>query len=254
LDIYTSKTRTCDTAPLFVYYHGGTWVAGTRDKIRQRYRNDVVAALVDSGCVVVSVDYRLVAEEGATLVESLHDCHTALDFVRQNPHLFGNDNGCRPIVLWGSSSGAQMALMTAYNDTVTGPGRVECLVDDFGPMNLVTALNQCPDWGKVRLSPMFFGTKAHDISQFDSLARVFSPLYHINHRIPVMIYHGLDDDVVLPEQSYALRDSLDSDMCDMVLFEGNGHGLHSMDDSLINLYIASLWNFLYSHIDARHAK
>ncbi len=254
LDIYKPLSDACDTAPLIVYYHGGTWISGSREKIRQRYRNDVVSALVDSGCVVVSVEYRLVGSHGCSMVESLADCHTALQYVRHHGGKFLNGDGRRPIVLWGSSSGAHLALMTAYADTAATESPVRCVIDDFAPTNLVEAFQVLPEWARLRMSSYFFGADAASVQEFDSLARIFSPINNISRQIPVMIFHGTDDDVVLPSHSHALSDSLGDSLSSMVLIQGHGHGLHAMDRAETDMYITELWKFLRGHIGPGDAK
>ncbi len=255
MDVYSPLHQGPDAeAPLFVYFHGGTWVAGSRDKIRQRYRNHVVESLVDSGCVVVSVEYRLVDLDGHSLMHSLADCRAALDYVRSHGDIFHNPHSNRKIVVWGSSSGAQLALMTAYSDTVTGSGRIACLVDDFGPVDLVSALDTLPGWAKTKVSGIFFGQDVSDAEAFDSLARIYSSICHINRNIPVMIFHGSNDDVVSPIHSYTLSDSLGPEISDIRIFEGYGHGFHSLDSSHTRAYITSLWDFLHRHLDGIDAK
>lgn len=255
IDIYSPKDAGAESsAPIIIYFHGGTWVSGSRHKIMQRYRKGVVEALVDSGCVVASVEYRLVDFLGNTIEQSLGDCRAALHYVRAHGSEFRNQDGRRSIVLWGSSSGAHLAMMTACGDTLTSSAKVSCIIDDFGPTNLTTALDVLPQWAKIKISDFFFGQPAQDIREFDSLARIYSPIYHISKKTPVMIFHGSNDDIVMPEQSLQLSDSLGSGLCDMLIFDGNGHGLHSLSPEQARLYITRLWDFLQVHLGNADAK
>jgi acetyl esterase len=84
-----------------VYYHGGGWVIGSLDDF------DAVCRTIalESGCRVVSVDYRLAPEH--PFPAAADDAFAALGWID------GNLGGGRPIVVAGDSAGGNLSAVTA---------------------------------------------------------------------------------------------------------------------------------------------
>jgi acetyl esterase len=88
-----------------VFYHGGGWVLGTLDSA-----DDVCRGLADrSGCVVVSVDYRLAPER--PFPAGLEDASVAAEWVRAHAGSLGVDPA--RVGLAGTSAGGNLAAATA---------------------------------------------------------------------------------------------------------------------------------------------
>lgn len=87
--------------PVYVHIHGGGYVAGSPEGSEQR--NGELAAGV--GCLVVSVDYRLAPE--APFPNALHDCYSALLWLKSHAHELGID--VARIAVGGESAGAGLA-------------------------------------------------------------------------------------------------------------------------------------------------
>ncbi len=103
--VYTPAEGGPGLRPALVFFHGGGWVLGdieTVDNLCRRLANA-------SGCVVVSVDYRLAPE--AKFPAPLEDCFEAVWQVADEAPSFGIDRS--RIAVGGDSAGANLAAAVA---------------------------------------------------------------------------------------------------------------------------------------------
>ena len=91
--------------PALIYFHGGGFVLGNLDMADRPCRE--LANL--SGCVVVSVDYRLAPEH--RFPAAVDDAYAATRYVAAHPDQFGVDADA--IAVGGESAGANLAAVTA---------------------------------------------------------------------------------------------------------------------------------------------
>ncbi|MCR5456223.1 MAG: alpha/beta hydrolase, partial [Bacteroidales bacterium] len=206
MDVYADALCCNPKKTAILYFHGGSWISGTRAKIHQRYRETMLRRLVEKGVVVFSVDYRLVGLGRGHLECAVSDCRDALAHVFINHQKYGVDT--TRIGLWGSSAGAHLAMMTAFADSMSAR-RVRFLVDDFGPVDIHQMFLRVPECGREWMSDMVFDINGKSLSKFDSLTVVYSPMNY-DTEIPVLIFHGEDDNVVNINQSRMLHDKLGS--------------------------------------------
>ena len=104
--------------PLVIFYHGGGWVVGdldTHDRFCRGISNE-------SGCSVVSVNYRLAPE--FTFPAAHDDCLGATKWIARNIDNLAPNNGS--YVVSGDSAGGNMAIATAIN-CQTDPRLAGCL-------------------------------------------------------------------------------------------------------------------------------
>ena len=106
LDVYPSTGGT--PRGTLVWVHGGGFTGG--DKL-DRYGWDVLAAQQQRGWSVVSVNYRLVQNGGATLPDQLADVAAAVGYVRAHAVELGVDT--TSVVVGGFSAGGTLAADTA---------------------------------------------------------------------------------------------------------------------------------------------
>src|SRR5258706_3789421 len=99
LDVYRPPTASTRTAIL--YFHGGGWRAGSREMMRPDAR-----AMAELGFVGVPAQYRLLGQ--APWPAQIHDVKAAIRWTRAHAQELEIDPN--PIVLWGSSAGAQLAF------------------------------------------------------------------------------------------------------------------------------------------------
>ncbi len=238
---YNYNNYTLSLRPAILYFHGGSWISGSRAKIHQRYREPMLRRLVEKGFVVFSVDYRLVGLGRGHLNGAVSDCKAALSYVVDNAATLGVDTS--RIGLWGSSAGAHLAMMTIFADTATAR-RVRFLIDDFGPVDIHKMFLEVPEWGRALISDIVFDIDGKSLAQFDSLTTVYSPINY-NTNIPVLIFHGEDDDVVDISQSRMLHGKLLTNS-KFVSFAGNGHGLKNLDEEQLKVYMETFEEFVWS--------
>ncbi|MEV5708749.1 alpha/beta hydrolase [Actinoallomurus sp. NPDC052274] len=98
--IYRPRTVT-EPAPVLLDFHGGGFVLGSLDSEHGRARD--LARL--SGCVVISVDYRLAPEH--PFPAGLEDCYTALEWTVKNAAELRVDPG--RVAVGGGSAGGGLA-------------------------------------------------------------------------------------------------------------------------------------------------
>lgn len=101
--IYRPDVKT--PAPVLVFYHGGGWVLGTLDSV-----GSICRRLANrTGCIVVSVDYRLAPEH--PFPAAVEDAHAALEWVVENAETFSGDSDS--VAVGGSSAGGTLAAVAA---------------------------------------------------------------------------------------------------------------------------------------------
>jgi acetyl esterase len=106
LDFWKAKSET--PTPLIVYFHGGGFNSGTKEKVSDGLKNK----LLENGLSFMSVEYRLTPE--VAFPQHYMDCARAIQFVRFHckelnidPHRIGAT---------GSSAGGCIALWLGFHD------------------------------------------------------------------------------------------------------------------------------------------
>jgi acetyl esterase/lipase len=216
--------------PVIVHIHGGAWMGGERQG-----GLPLLAPFVASGDYAgVTVGYRLSGE--STWPAQIHDCKAALRWVRANAKAHNLDPD--RIGLIGPSAGGHLvALLGTSGDSAALEGdlglhqgvstRVRCVVDEFGPADLLT-IGQPPSQIKhdAPNSPegRLLGGAIHDRPE---LARAASPTTYVSSDDPpFLIIHGTKDDTVPFDQSVRLTAALKKAGVSTLFIpvEGGGHG------------------------------
>jgi acetyl esterase/lipase len=188
--------------PLVVYVHGGAWRAGSKSDVP-------IAKLLDHGFAIASVDYRLSTE--AQFPAQIHDIKAAIRFLRAKAELFRIDT--KRIAIIGSSAGGHLAgLVGVTNGSRELEGKigdhpgessdVQCIVSLFGASNLQTILSQSTEFGLKMRVPALQLLLGGQPTEKPDLARLASPVAHIDKSDPpLLLIHGDADPQMPPEQS-----------------------------------------------------
>ena len=203
LDVYVPKHAS--KRPIVIFWYGGAWTAG--DKASYRF---VGAALADRGFVTVLPNYRLAP--AIKFPDFLSDGAIAVAWAQQHAAEFGGDP--QRVVLMGHSAGAHIAAFLALNDTYLKsagghPEWIRGLVGLSGPYVLVP--------NTVSLNTIF--AKPYT-------AKDWQPINFVTpHAPPTLLFHGLDDDLVVPSHARELRDALAAANVpvEAEFLEGRGH-------------------------------
>lgn len=194
------------SSPLIVYVHGGAWRAGTK--------NDMpLGKLVEQGFAVASVDYRL--STVAPFPAQAHDIKAAIRFLRANATKYALDTS--RIVIAGSSAGGHLAAIVGVtNGNVELEGKVgkhlkessavQGIISLYGASNLTTILAQSTPHGLSVRVPALKLLLSGSPTEKSELARLASPVAHVDAQDPpLLLIHG-DADPQMPfEQSQELK-------------------------------------------------
>jgi acetyl esterase/lipase len=225
LDLY--KPAGVAKPPLIVWVHGGAWRAGTR-------KDMPLGGLIDAGYAVASVDYRLSTQ--APFPAQAHDIKAAIRFLRARQDDLGVD--ATRITIAGASAGGHLAAlvgMTNGHRELEGTigkhldqsSDVQAIVSFYGMSNLTTILSQSTPHGlKVRV-PALQLLLAGQPDKKPELARLASPVFHVDQNDPpLLLIHG-DQDLQAPiNQSHELQGCYEAvgRPCEMIVAHESKHG------------------------------
>jgi len=235
LDLYTPDGE--GPHPLLVRIHGGAWLEGGREWVRDALRQ------VERGYAVASIDYRLT--DVATHPAQIRDCRAAVRWLRANAGTYALD--ADTVAVTGDSAGGHLAcLLGTAPDAAFGPAevcpeashRVDAVVAFYPPTHLPTihegqsevdhAVSDSPE-SKLVGGPVL---------ENPDVARAASPTTYVDgDEPPFLVVHGGADTVVPVEQSARLVTALaeaDRDVTYRVV-AGGGHG--DFDDPAVRTLV-----------------
>ncbi|HCN79082.1 MAG TPA: alpha/beta hydrolase [Verrucomicrobiales bacterium] len=183
--------------PAVLIIHGGGWSGGDKRAAREI---NIGTTLAQNGYVGMSINYALAdgTHPGPTWPKNLHDCKTAVLWLRANAARLGIDPE-RIGVIGGSAGGHLAAMVALTGPELDPPGegstRVQCAVDLYGPVL----------WFEQRDIAMFRKSRA----EAPELYKQADPRTHIDKDDPpVLILHGTADKTVPVADSEALAAAL----------------------------------------------
>ena len=204
LDLYLPNG--VDQAPLLVYVHGGAWRNGSKDSMP-------LTGLVDQGFAVASVDYRL--SPIARFPAQIHDIKAAIRFLRAKQGEYGYDSSA--ITITGSSAGGHLAALVGVTnghkelegdlgDHRDQSSDIQAIVDYYGASNFLSILRQSTPHGlgvRIPALQLLLGAQP----EVDpTLAKLASPLFHVdNSDPPLLLLHGDQDPQMPINQSHELN-------------------------------------------------
>lgn len=202
LDLYIPEKA---HPPLIVYIHGGAWRGGSK-------KDSPLRPLVDEGFAIVSIDYRLSTQ--APFPAQAHDIKAAIRFLRAHQSELGID--ARRVVIAGSSAGGHLAALvgvTNGNQELEGnvggnldqSSDVQGIISLFGASDFMTILEQSTEHGRSVRVPALQLLLGGQPAEKPELAKLASPVEHIDaHDPPLLLLHGDADPQMPPEQSKEL--------------------------------------------------
>ncbi len=196
--------------PLIVFVQGSSWRRPTMgEKIPQ------LVQFVKAGYVVATVQHRN-SLDGHPFPAFLQDVKTAIRFLRTNAAKYDIDPD--RVAIWGTSSGANAALLVAltgddpryqtdeYHDQSDS---VNAVISCFAPTDVIATFKHAAKVpGSDVLQYCLFG---HDPKKWDELKRQMSPLYQIKPDQtypPFLLMHGDADQVVPYQQMVEMYEAL----------------------------------------------
>jgi len=186
--------------PAVVIIHGGGWTGGDKRALREI---NIATNLALHGYAALSINYTLATATRPAWPRNLHDCKTAVRWLRHHAVRFQIDPDRIGVI--GGSAGGHLAALVA----LTGPAdgldpagpygeyscQVRCAVDFYGPTDLL----------EHRDTHMLGKTRA----EAPELYRAASPIRYVDPADPpLLIAHGTEDKTVSVRHSELLAEAL----------------------------------------------
>lgn len=183
--------------PLVVYLHGGAWRLGDKE--------EAPPFLVERGYAVASLNFR--SSDEARFPANVHDIKAGIRFLRANAAKYGYR--ADRIAVSGSSSGGHLAALVGVTNghkelegnignNLRESSDVQAIVAWVGAYNLETIIPQTtPEGLKLRVPAVqsLLGGLPEEVPE---LARLASPVAHVDRSDPpLIILHG-DQDTNIP--------------------------------------------------------
>jgi acetyl esterase/lipase len=226
LDLYKPGRQ---TGPLIVYIHGGAWRSGSKKEMP-------LEDLVDFGCPVASVDYRL--STVAKFPAQIHDIKAAIRYLRGNSQKLGID--AKQIVVSGSSAGGHLAALAGVTngerelegdlgDLRDQSSAVQGIISFFGASDLTTILNQSTPHGLSVREPALDLLLGAQPDKVPDVARLASPVFHVDKDDPpLLLFHGDLDPQMPINQAHELQGAYEKagigSKVEFKALHGSGHG------------------------------
>ncbi|MDG2140634.1 MAG: alpha/beta hydrolase [Gammaproteobacteria bacterium] len=201
IDIYQPRNQN-NPSPTFIYYHGGGWVAGSKEANVLR-----LIPYLEKGWAVVNVQYRLgnVSLAPAAVEDSL----CALRWVGRNADEYGFDRD--RIVTSGNSAGGHLALTTGMIPTEAELDR-QCMGSETPEVAAIVNWYGITDVGDLLDGPNQKGYAVRWLgaqSNRNAIAERVSPLEYVRAGLPPIIsIHGDADPTVPYDHAVRLHQGL----------------------------------------------
>lgn len=256
LDIYLPKEKKA-SYPVVIHIYGSAWYSNSSKGIADL--GTICQTLLDAGYAVVTPNHRSSAD--AKFPAQIEDIKAVIRFVRGNASRYNFDTSF--IATSGFSSGGHLASLAA---TSGGVAELEGTIGDC--LQLSSSVDAACDWsGPVDLTNMdcagargegatapeeaVTGVKytPENIGTFKKLS---APSYIDSNDPPIIIFHGIKDNVIPSCQSIGFYEALDKAgvKTDLILEEEGGHGFNMYNEKNLSTMV----KFLNAARDAKAAK
>jgi acetyl esterase/lipase len=246
LDLYRPDGGSA--APLLVWVHGGRWEVGSKEQMP-------LEALVERGFAIASLDFQ--PASAAPFPGQIHEIKAALRFLRAEAGRYGYD--ARRIGILGASSGGHLAALVGttnghpelegtLGEHTAESSAVHAIVSYFGASNLTTILAQSTPFGLGIRVPALQTLLGAPPERNESLARLASPVFHVDPADPpLMLLHGDQDPQMPINQSHELEGAYERHglVAPFVVVHGAAHGGDAFFDAERMNAVAE---FLHAHL------
>jgi acetyl esterase/lipase len=202
MDIY-QRTGTTTPQPTVIYFHGGFWVAGTKE-------GSLMALMpwMEMGWNVVNVEYRLARIAPAPA--AVEDCLCALRYLAAQAKTYNIDT--TRLVVTGESAGGHLTLTSAMIPESAGLDRqcagatpvpkVAAAINWFGITDVADVIDG-PH--RANLAVTWLGS----LPNRDEIAKRVSPLTYVRAGLPpILTIHGDQDPLVPYDHAVRLHAAL----------------------------------------------
>lgn len=234
--------------PIIIYVHGGAWRAGSKSDVP-------IVKLLDHGFAIASVDYRLSTQ--APFPAQIHDIKAAIRFVRAKADQWNID--AKRIAIVGSSAGGHLAALTGLSnghaelEGTVGPhldqsSQVDAIVSFYGASNLQSILSQSTEFGLGVRVPALKLLLGELPDQAPALAKLASPIAHLDTKDPpLLMIHGDADPQMPLAQSEELHQACKTQKIasKLIILPGAKHGGHEFYNHKHLLLVAE---FIQQHL------
>ena len=241
LDIYLPK-ETKDAYPVVIHTYGSAW--SMNNSKGSADLNTICAALLKAGYAVVTPNHRSASD--AKYPAQLHDLKAVVRFVRGNASKYKIDTSF--VAASGFSSGAHLSSLVATTCGLEEGKSGSVTVDLVGSLGEFTKFSSCIDAASLWSPPTdiytmnpinnFMGSGTYEGAfvgaeregNKDKWMVASSPYYASEDDPPIIMFHGTKDQIVNPEQSRELYDSLKkyNVVTEHIVVEGGTHGGNEM--------------------------
>ena len=182
LDIYMPE-RIVAGSPVVVFFYGGSWKRGEKGNYAF-----VGHSLSSKGFITVIPDYRLYPD--VTFPTFVEDGAKVLAWVSE--HLVQAHNG---VVVMGHSAGAHTAALLALDKSY--------LEVTEQPSSIISGMIGLA--GPYGFNPMKYRSTRPIFAEVESIEKTMPITFACSEKLPLLLIHGLDDRVVIPENSRELK-------------------------------------------------
>ncbi len=208
-----SAWKAADERPAIVWFHGGGWVAGSPEKLREQSEY-----FATRGIVGIRVEYRLLGkgkQEPPTVC--IQDAKSAMRWVRAHARRLGVDP--HRIAAAGGSAGGHLSAFVGMVEGLDDPG------DDLTVSPKADAL--------VLFNPVFNnGPGQYGHERVGDRSLEFSPAHHISSNAPpALVFAGTKDRLIPVKtvQDFQAGMKQAGVQCQVLMYEGQGHGFFNKE-------------------------
>ncbi len=184
--------------PVVIFIHGGFWKA----KYDLTHAAHLCEAIAQAGLATWSLEYRRTGQPGGGYPGTLDDIRDGASFLTKLPDL-----DLKKVVVAGHSAGGHLALWLAAQESLD--------------LRAVIALAPVTDLRRAKALNLGGGAAEAFLGDHQDAIGTCSPIELLPMKIPQILIHGTEDDIVPPAQSEAFAQA--STNAKLIKLEATGH-------------------------------